>query len=250
MVKKLILAAALTATASPALMAQPQDIDPVERKKIESVVQDYLMEHPEVIMQAVGELQRRQTLAQMLPAIEMYRSYLEEDAGAAVLGNPNGDVTIVEFFDYRCGYCRRHFPDVMKLVEGDGNIRLLPKQFPILDSPDAKPLSLLTAKAALAAQKQGKFAAFHKAMMTSGAQVTEESIYQVASSVGLDVAMLKADMADKLIEKRIKNTLAIGQDIGFSGTPGYIIGKDVVLGAEGYGRLKQAVDRARAEMGK
>jgi protein-disulfide isomerase len=246
MLKQLILAVTAAAFLSPALMA-PDDVSPAERNKIESVVQAYLLAHPEVIMQAIREQQRRQTLAQMLPAIERYRSYLETDSDAPVLGNPDGDVTIVEFFDYRCGFCRRHFPAVMKLVEEDGNIRLLPKQFPILDGPDSKPLSMLSAKAALAAHKQGKFAEFHSAMMLSGTQVTEESIYQAAAKVGLDVTRLKADMGDKLIEKRINNTLAIGQDIGFSGTPGYIIGKDVVLGAEGYDRLHEAVARARAE---
>ena len=247
MFKKLMFAAFTAAACSPALMAADNDISAEERRKIETVVQDYLTEHPEVIMEAIRELQRRQTVAQMLPAIERYRSYLETDSDAPVLGNPDGDVTIVEFFDYRCGFCRRHYPAVMKLVKEDGNIRLMPKQFPILDGNDAKPLSMLSAKAALAAHKQGRFAEFHAAMMTTGSQVTEDSIYQVAAKVGLDVAQLKADMGDKLIEKRITNTLAIGQDIGFSGTPGYIIGRDVVLGAEGYDRLKEAIERARAD---
>lgn len=247
MFKNFLLAAGMAAAFAPALMAADDSVTPTERAKIEGVVKEYLMEHPEVIMEAIRELQRRQTLAQMMPSIELYRDYLETDSEAPVLGNPNGDVTIVEFFDYRCGFCRRHFPAVMKLVKEDGNIRLMPKQFPILDGNEAKPLSMLSAKAALAAHKQGRFAEFHTAMMTSGSQVTEESIYQIAGKVGLDVAQLKADMGDKLIEKRITNTLAIGQDIGFSGTPGYIIGKDVVLGAEGYDRLKEAIERARAE---
>ncbi|WP_417448810.1 DsbA family protein [Kordiimonas sp.] len=245
MIKKMVFAVAIAAITCPALIAQEADIAPAERKKIESVIQDYLMENPEIVMMAIRELQRRQTLAEMLPSVNLYRDYLEKDPAAPVLGNPQGDVTIVEFFDYRCGYCRRHFPEVMRLVEGDGNIRYLPKQFPILDSPQGEPLSMLSAKAAIAAQKQGKFAEFHKAMMSSKTQITEDAIYRIAESVGLDVAMLKSDMADKLVEKRITNTLSIGQDIGFSGTPGYIIGDDIVTGAEGYDRLKEAVDRAR-----
>lgn len=251
MTMKPILFAATLAAASfvqPAKAQETSDIaaiDPAERAKIEAVLQDYLLENPEIVMYAIRELQRRQTVAQMLPTIEMYRSFLEQDKDSPVLGNPDGDVTIVEFFDYRCGFCRRHFPEVMQLVKEDGNIRLLPKQFPILDRPEEKAISRMAAQAALAANKQGKFEEFHVALMSTGSSITEENIYKTATSVGLDLTQLKADMADKLIDKRIGNTLAIGQDIGFEGTPGYIIGTDVVLGAEGYGRLKQAVARAR-----
>lgn len=226
--------------------AQDTPIDPAEREKIEQVVQDYLLENPEIIAVAIRELQRRQTLARMAPGIEMYRDYLENDPGAPVIGNPNGDVTVVEFFDYRCGFCRRHFPEVMKLVREDGNIRYIPRQFPILDRDGQKPVSLLASKAALAAQKQGKFEEFHIAAMTSPGSLTEQGIYDIASRLGLNVPQLKADMDDRLIEKSVQNTLAIGQDIGFTGTPGYIIGDDIILGAEGLGRLREAVNRARA----
>lgn len=225
--------------------AQKSDIDPEERDKIEQVVQEYLLENPEIIAVAIRELQRRQTLARMGPAIEMYRDYLEKDPTAPVIGNPNGDVTIVEFFDYRCGFCRRHFPEVMKLVREDGNIRFIPRQFPILDREGQTPVSYLAARAALAAHKQGKFEAFHIATMTAEGSLTEDGIYDIARRVGLNVEQLKADMNDRLVIKSVQNTLAIGKDIGFTGTPGYIIGDDVVQGAEGYGRLKGAVDRAR-----
>lgn len=227
------------------VVAQDNAIDPDEREKIEQIVQDYLMENPEIIAIAIRELQRRQTLARMGPAIEMYRGYLENDPNAPVIGNPEGDVTIVEFFDYRCGFCRRHFPEVMKLVKDDGNIRFIPRQFPILDRDNENPVSYLASRAALAAQKQGKFEDFHIAAMTSEGSLTEDGIYAIAARVGLNVAKLKADMNDPLVIKNVQNTLAIGKDIGFTGTPGYIIGDDVVTGAEGYGRLLQAVNRAR-----
>ena len=251
MTLKSLFAAILLFATVPATAAQAQDasvIDPAERAKIESVLVEYLTENPEIVMLAIRELQRRQTVAQMLPSIEMYRGYLEKDAETPVLGNPNGDVTIVEFFDYRCSFCRRHFPDVMRLVAEDGNIRLIPRQFPVLDRPGEAEISRIAARAALAAHKQGKFAAFHAAAMTSTGGLNEDRIYEIAAQVGLDVPRLKADMNDKLLDKRISNTLAIGQDIGFTGTPGYIIGKDVVLGAEGFDRLKEAVGRARAQM--
>lgn len=240
-----VLAVFLTFAAS-AVSARQTPVAPEEREKIEQVVQEYLLENPEIIAVAIRELQRRQTLARMAPGIEMYRDYLENDPGAAVIGNPNGDVTVVEFFDYRCGFCRRHFPEVMKLVREDGNIRYIPRQYPILDREGQTPVSLLASKAALAAQKQGKFEEFHVATMTSPGSLTEEGLYDIAGRIGLNVPQLKADMEDRLVEKSVQNTLAIGQDIGFTGTPGYIIGDDVILGAEGLGRLREAVNRARA----
>lgn len=245
LIRNLAAAAAMIGFMLPTASAQDRAIDPDEREKIEQVVQDYLLENPEIIAIAIRELQRRQTLARMGPQIEMYRGFLENEQNAAVIGNPNGDVTIVEFFDYRCGFCRRHFPEVMKLVKEDGNIRLLPRQFPILDRPNEPPVSYLAARAALAAKKQDKFEEFHVAAMTSEGSLTEDGIYEIAARVGLNVAKLKADMNDPLVIKNVQNTVAIGKDIGFEGTPGYIIGDDVVTGAEGYGRLLQAVNRAR-----
>lgn len=228
--------------------AQEKNVDPQEREKIEQVVQEYLLENPEIIALAFRELQRRQTLARMGPAIEMYRDYLEKDPGAAVLGNPNGDVTIVEFFDYRCGFCRRHFPEVMRLVRADGNIRFVPRQFPILDRQGEPPVSYLASRAALAAQKQGKFEEYHIAVMMEEGSLTEDRLYSIAARLGLNVEKLKSDMNDRLVIKSVQNTLAIGKDIGFEGTPGYIIGEDVITGAEGYGRLLEAVNRARRNM--
>lgn len=249
MTKFSILAASAAALfLSGTAQAQSEPIDPTEREKIETVLQEYLMENPEIVMMAIRELQRRQTVSRMLPAIEMYRDYLENEEDAPVLGNPNGDITVVEFFDYRCGFCRRHFPEVLRLVKEDGNIRLVPRQFPILDRPGQPPVSFLAATAALAAHKQGKFEEFHLAVMGDAQSLTEDRIYELARSVGLNETQLRADMKDRLIEKKVKNSLAIGQDIGFEGTPGYIIDKDIVLGAEGYDRLVEAVARARKQM--
>jgi protein-disulfide isomerase len=242
------LAATLPLVGTLGAQAQDTAIDPAERAKIERVLEDYLMENPEIVVKAIRELQRRQLVSQMLPAVNLYRDFLEREEGAPVLGNPNGDVTIVEFFDYRCGYCRRHFPSVLKLVQDDGNIRLVPRQYPILDQPGKAPVSFLAAKAALAAHKQGKFEEFHLAVMGDSVQLAEDRIYTLAASVGLNVDQLKADMQDKLVEKNVKNSLAIGQDIGFDGTPGYIIADDIIVGAEGYNRLAEAVSRARENM--
>lgn len=174
-----------------------------------------------------------------------YRDYLENNPNAGVLGNPDGDVTIVEFFDYRCGYCRRHFAEVMRLVKEDGNIRWVARHFPILDRQGEAPMSRIAARAAIGAQKQGKFRQFHLEAMSTPGSLTEETVFKIAEAVGLDIAQLKKDMASSLTEKQITNTLAIGQDIGFTGTPGYVIGQTVLLGAEGYDTVKSAVAAAR-----
>ena len=238
---------------APAAIAQEQKpatpaIDPAEREKIEAVMVEYLLEHPEVVMVALREFQRRQMVSQMMPAISLYRDYLENEPGAPVLGNPDGDVTIVEFFDYRCSFCRKHFPAVMQLLKEDSNIRLVPKQYPILDRRGQPPLSFMSARAAMAAHQQGKFAELHIALMSEPNGITsEDQIYVIAQREGLDVARLKEDMRSRLIDKNIQNSLAIGQEIGFTGTPGYIIANDVIVGAEGLYRLQEAVARARGE---
>ena len=229
-------------------VAQDADIPQAERQKIEQVIQDYLLKNPEILEMAFRELQRRRLDQQRIAMSETadnYRDYLEQGANAGVLGNPDGDVTIVEFFDYRCGYCRRHFPEIMRLVNEDKNIRWVARHFPILDRPGEPAVSDMAARAAIAATKQGKFKEFHLEAMSTPGSLTEESIFKIASNVGIDIDQLKTDMASALTEKQITNTLAIGKDIGFTGTPGYIIGSTVLLGAEGYDAAKRAVAKAR-----
>lgn len=244
--KTLLSLLTVIALVLPLNFAVGQEANDAERQKIEKIIQEYLIENPEVIETAILELNRRRTLARMLPSIEMYRGYLENDPEAGILGNPDGNVTVVEFFDYRCGFCRRHYGEVQRLVKEDGNIRWVARHYPILDRPNEEPLSLIAARAGEAAQKQGKFKEFHEAMMTREGGLDEARIYQIGESVGMDVTQMKADMNSRLMDKRVKNSLAVGNDIGFTGTPGYIIGNDVVLGAEGFERLKEAVARARS----
>lgn len=244
---RLIISAFISLSLITAASAQDVPVTAEEKAKIRSALVEIFQENPEIVIMAIQEFQSRRQMAAMLPKIEMYRGYLENDPDEPVIGNPDGDVTIVEFFDYRCGFCRRHFPQVMKLVAEDGNIRYMPKQFPILDRPGQDPVSRLASQAAIAAQKQGKFEEFHVAIMSEPGSVTEDAIYNVASRIGLDVIRLKSDMNDKLLDKKIENSLAIGQDIGFSGTPGYIIGDTIITGAEGYDRLRAAVAKARQD---
>lgn len=245
-----LLCCAPLASADPQQAPEPAsetfEISDIERAKIETVLVELLMREPEIVVAAFQNFRRQQQVAEILPNIEPYRDFLEKDPSYPVLGNPDGDVTIVEFFDYRCGYCKSHFPALMALVKDDGNIRYIPRQFPVLDREGQPPVSRNAARAAVALHKQGLFAAFHEATLGYQGQLTNDSLYDIAGAIGADIDQMKKDMLDPLVEKTITTSLAVGQDIGFSGTPSYIIGKDVALGAEGYASLKAKVAAARS----
>ncbi len=237
----LILAALAVSTSS---LAQDK---PLTEDDIKALVHDYIMENPEVVVEAIQNWQQAQQLARMLPQINLYRGFLERDPSQPVLGNPDGDVTIVELFDYQCPFCKRHYPVVKQVVEDDTNVRYVVRHFVVKDKEGQPPVSLMSALAAQAAHKQGKFAAFHDLMMSDTGKLTEDRIYENASAAGLDVEQLKRDMRDPLFEKNIRNTLSVARDIGFTGTPAYIVGNEVVLGAQGPQAMAQAIIRARAD---
>ena len=228
--------------------AQAQEITFKDQKAFEEAVRDYLMSNPGVIMDAINEFQRIQTISNKMPRIDVYRGFLEDGVRHAALGNPKGEITVLEFFDYRCHYCRKHFADVQKMLAENPNVRLVPIPFPILDRENKKPNSRLTALAGLAAHKQGKFKEFHIAMMTLSEKPTEDDAYRVAAQLGLDVDQLKKDMKSKSVEKHLAGLLSIGQDIGWRGTPAYVIGNDIVEGAQGIQRMREAVTRANTQL--
>lgn len=213
---------------------------------VRAIVEDYIRKNPTVIVEAIQQWNYDQRVAQMLPAINVYRGWLERSPDYPVMGNPDGDITIVEFFDYRCGFCKRHYPVIRSIVEQDGNIRYVTRQFPLKDQPGQPALSMIAARAALAAHKQGLYEEFHHAMIQEPSSYDEARIYAVAGSVGLNVTQLRQDMGDPLITKNIRNTVDLAKDIGFSGTPAYIIGDQVVMGAQGPQAMLDAIERARA----
>lgn len=217
------------------------------RAQIEAIIEDYIENNPEVIFRALLAFQNQQSNVQMLQKINVYRDYLESGKDYPFMGNPNGKITLVEFFDYRCGFCKRNFSAVMKIIEDNPDLKFVPRQFPILDKRGEKPLSRILAKAALASHKQGKFTQFHTALMTSSGSLTEDKMYRIAQNIGLNIIILKADMQDDKIETTLSNTLNVGQEIGFSGTPAYFVGNQIENGAVGYVRLQEAVNKAREQ---
>src|SRR5690606_12063942 len=179
-------------TGSSFKVAQATDTFSAEQKKaIEGIVRDYLLNNPEILLEVSRELEKRQTAMQ---AAEQKRFILENRKAIFssphdfVFGNPNGDITVVEFFDYNCPWCKRALDELIKLTKADPNVKIILKEFPIFGEN-----SLFTAKAAMASMKQGKYLEFHMALMKER-QVTKDNVFKIAEKVGLDVAKLKADM--------------------------------------------------------
>jgi protein-disulfide isomerase len=203
---------------------------------VEQVVHDYLMEHPEVLPKAMAELERRQNATQL----SGLRGDVERAAMGTVLGNPNGKVTLVEFTDYACGYCRRSVADVDGLIAANPDLRVVVRELPILT-----PASTDAAKMAIAAAAQGRYAQFHKAMFESG-HPDPQTIAAAARAAGLDMAAAQKTIADPATEAELVRNLDLAKQLGFSGTPSWVVGKEMIGGAVGPDRLAEAIKGARS----
>lgn len=245
-----VLALAAGAMAAPrAGLAQetPPVLDAEQSEAIEALVRQYLLDHPEVIVEALQAYERRQQAAEaerQHQALTAEAETLFNDPAAPVLGNPEGDVTLVEFFDYRCPYCKRMTGILTQLIDDDPKLRVVMKEFPILSQE-----SIFAARAALAAERQGKYESFHFALMENGGGFTEDEIMAVAESVGLDESQLRADMADPQIEAALRRNHGTAEKIGVSGTPAFIVGDTLLPGAVSLEQLKALIAEARAKAG-
>ncbi len=218
---------------------------PVQEDAIKALVRDYLMANPEVLIEAVQAYRERQQQMQMQQVDEVLtsrRDELDNDPDSPVIGNPDGDVVVVEFFDYRCPYCIRVAQSLREVVEEDGNIRMVLKEFPIL-GPD----SVVAARMALAAEKQGKYEDLHFALMSVSGKLTEDGAFKIAEQVGLDMDQLRSDMEDPAIEEMLQRNFALAQALQINGTPAFVIGDEVVRGAVDMRTLRQIVGKARAK---
>jgi len=221
--------------------AEGKDIDPIERAKIEQIIRDYLLAHPEVIPEAMEVLRDRMTAA----TIAEHAEALFRNPADPVAGNPDGDVTIVEFFDYACGYCKRMLPRLRKVLDNDANIRVVFKEFPILSED-----SVTAAKAALAARLQGNYLDFHMALMGARGRLSEDRIFEIARSVGLSTSLLKQDMERPELARIISDNRQLARDLGVSGTPAIIVDSTLISGAISYEDLTALIARARAQNAK
>jgi protein-disulfide isomerase len=209
------------------------------RAAIEGVVHDYVLAHPEIIPQAIQKLQDQQT-GSMVAA---NRDAITTPVGNAWAGNPKGDVTLVEYYDYDCGYCRASMPMLAQLVKDDPGLRIVYREFPVLT-----PESEVAARWSLAAAKMGKFAAFHDALFAGG-PVSDASMIAAAKIAGIDPAVLRQAAQAPGIEDEIQNNLAIGRQLGMTGTPSWVVGDRVLSGALPVERMKQMIADVRAARG-
>jgi protein-disulfide isomerase len=205
------------------------------RGATERLVHDYLIEHPEVLPEAIDKLQSKQLLARIDPL----RGALETAYPGAVLGNPAGKVTLVEFTDYACPYCRASVQDVKALIAANRDLRIVVREEPVLSAG-----SVEAARMALAAADQGHYAAFHDAMFAKDGP-SAEAIAAAAQEAGLDLAKARADIAAGKYESELTDNTRMGQSIGFSGTPSWIVGEQAFSGAVGRDTLGDAIAKAR-----
>jgi protein-disulfide isomerase len=209
---------------------------------LEKAFEQYIRTHPEVIEQSLQALEAKREAeekSRQKVALANKQKELFNDPSSPVSGNPNGEVTLVEFFDYRCGFCKRAAGAVTQLQKDDPRVRVVYKDFPILGEP-----SELAAKAALASKAQGKHQAFHEALLASNGDMTKESILAIAREVGLDAKKLDADMVNPEWQTVIDRNRALAKDLGISGTPGFIVGTELVPGALDVKGLKELIARA------
>ena len=226
---------------APAGGGQAQTALPAD--EVERIVREYLLREPEIIMQAIEELQRRreaQAVVEQRERLAGEQTALVGDARDPVLGNPDGDVTLVEFFDYRCGYCRIMAEPMQSLLAGDPDLRVVMKEFPIL-GPD----SLLASRAALAAHQQGGYEAMHWALLAAN-RIDEAVIRRLAAEQGLDVERLLGDMQADPVAEHIQDNILLAQGLNINGTPSFVIGDTVLPGAVPVERLAGLVDEARS----
>jgi protein-disulfide isomerase len=208
-------------------------------------VRAYLLAHPEVIFEAAQLYQQKQQAAQAVAAKQAIATKADEilyDPTAPVAGNEAGDITLVEFFDYNCKYCRSVAPTIAEVLAADAGLRLVYKEFPILGDG-----STGAARVALAAarQDQGKYRELHEALMRTSGSVTEAIALKTAAAVGLDIDRLRRDMADPAIAAAIARNQALAAELGINGTPGFVIGQEIVPGAVDRGTLEGLVATAR-----
>jgi protein-disulfide isomerase len=222
---------------------QQQAAKPMTKAEIEEIVKQYIMAHPEVVVDSVRQMQAREQAKQKEQSRQALTSKKQElfaDPGSqSSKPDEPGQITMVEFFDYRCGYCKKVFPTLQKLQADNAKIRIIYKEFPIL-GPDSTNAS----RAALAAAKQGAYVKFHDALMGGSAGPSAERIQQVAKDLGLDTEKLKKDMQSPDIEAAITRNHQLAESIGIEATPTFVIGGELIPGALDEAGFKQYIEKA------
>ena len=226
-----------------ALLALPATAQELTEAEVRALVLETIRENPEIVMEAVAILQKRDAEAaeaQAQATLGESRELLERDPNAPVAGNPSGDVTVVEFFDYNCPYCRRAAAQVADVIARDPEVRVVYREWPILGEG-----SVFATRAALAARAQGKYDAMHEAMMAAEGRLDEASVMDIAAEAGLDLDRLRADMDAPDVQAHIDTSMALAEQLGFSGTPSFVIGDARAPGLIDAEQMIEAIEAAR-----
>jgi len=232
----------LTTLGGPVAAAADQTREP-SREAVERIIREYLLSHPEVLEEALGALQQRRAATErqrQTEALKRHENDLLRDPAAPVGGNPGGDATVVEFFDYRCGYCKTVAPVVRQLLQRDRQVRFVYKELPVL-GPD----SVVASRAALAAVAQGRYAALHDALLDAREPLSRPVVLKIAAQVGLDVGRLEKDMDAPETLALIRRNQELARAIGIRGTPAFVVGGQVVPGAVDLATLERLVEQTR-----
>ena len=211
--------------------------DAANKAAIERIVRNYILEHPEIIPEAINGMQSRE----VTKLLASNRKEIETPFPGAIAGNAKGDVSVVVFFDYACPFCKQGHADVQKLAAADPGVRVVYRDFPVLS-----PASDEAAMAALSAANQGRYERFHNAMFEAPGKVSHERTVQMVRTAGLNEVRTAKDLTAAPLKAEIKKNIDLGRALGLTGTPSYVIGDRILSGAVGYDALKTAVDEARA----
>jgi protein-disulfide isomerase len=241
----LALAAALALSGATAAIAQ--SFSDTQRGEIEKIVREYMVSHPEVLQEAMAELEKKQTAdeaAKNKAAVKDNAEAIFNSPRQVVAGNPQGDVTFVEFFDYNCGYCKRAMSDMFDMMKADPKLKVVLKEFPVLG-----PGSVDAARVAVAVRMQDpagkKYMAFHQKLLGGRGQADKAKALAAAKDAGLDMARLEKDMTSDEVKTTLEENLKLAEKLGLNGTPSYVIGSNVIVGAVGIDKLKENVNSAR-----
>jgi len=202
---------------------------PAQREELSQIVKDILLANPEIMLEVQNALEARMDKIQserMAVALKEHANELFRPTGSPIAGNPKGDLPVIEFFDYNCGYCKKAFTEVSSFLDKDKKTRFILKEFPILSKGSEE-----AARVALAAKMQGKYWEFHRAMLESPGQANEATALKAAEKLGLDMARIKRDMVSAEVKKEIDDTRTLAAKMGIQGTPHFIVGDKIIPGA-------------------
>lgn len=242
MTKKIVLLAGLLLAAA---IISPARAEEFTRDDIKQIIREFVRDNPEEILQAIVEKSQEEMKQKQDKALVEYKDQIFNDKNSPEAGNPKGDVTVVEFVDYNCGYCKRVSESVLAVIAADKNVRFIFKELPVLGESSKE-----ASKWALASNLQGKYLDFHTALMRNRKAITTEALEEVARSAGINIEQLKKDLTSDVVENQIAADYKLAVSMGVTGTPVFIVGEKMIMGALVDGKLEKEIADQRAKLKK